>query len=271
MKNDSLGDRMKGYEAVTRTILPRRTYTLIRLDGKAFHTYTRGLERPFDKGLVEDMQQTTIAICSQISGTVCAYTQSDEISLLLTDFNTVDTQAWFANNIQKITSISASAATAAFNTQRINRMLRENPELKGIHLAAQFDSRVFTIPDPIEVENYFIWRQQDATRNAIQMVAQSMYSHKELHGKRWADLNELIFQKGQNFNDYDSRLKRGSFIIKAYKTMEMLDRKTKEMRPVERSFWEVMDETPMFTSPEGRDILAWNIPKYEQFKQRPSA
>ena len=204
---DSLGDRMKErYEDRTRYFLPRRTYTIIRLDGKAFHTFTKKFDRPYDKRITAWMDATALALCKQIQGTRFAYTQSDEISLLLTDFEGTETQAWFDGNIQKITSVSASMATAYFNYKsnvcdRINKL-------------AMFDSRVFTISDKVEVENYFIWRQKDATRNSIQMVAQSLYSQKELQGVSTQNLQEKIFQKGINWNNYNAGFKRGRIIAK---------------------------------------------------------
>jgi len=177
--HDSLGDRMKvNYESRTKTLLPRRTYSIIRIDGKAFHTYTRGLERPFDKQLVEDMNATAICLCSEIQGAKFAFVQSDEISILLTDFDKLTTSAWFDGSIQKIVSVSASIATAVFNQIRAGKQ-------------AMFDSRVFTIPSRTEVENYFIWRQQDATRNSISSVAQSLYSHRELNTKSVSVMQDM--------------------------------------------------------------------------------
>lgn len=217
---DDLGDRMKTYESVTRNFLPRRSYTLIRVDGKAFHTYTRGLERPFDAGLTEDMNQTAIALCKGIQGAVMAYVQSDEISVLICDFDSNETQAWYGNNLQKMCSISASIATARFNQLRLSRMIVER-ELSftadmavGNYPLAMFDSRVFQIPQRSEVVNYFIWRQKDAVRNSISSTAQSLYSHKDLNGKSTKEMQELIFQKGINWNDYDAGYKRGRVIVK---------------------------------------------------------
>jgi tRNA(His) guanylyltransferase len=201
-KKGSIGDRMKEYyENRTRNFLPRRTYTIIRVDGKAFHSYTRGLIRPFDEKLVNDMDETACYMCKNIQGAKFAFVQSDEISILLTDFDTLNTDAWFDGNIQKIVSISASLATAKFNELRPNKI-------------ALFDSRVFTIPSIIEVENYFIWRQQDTTRNSISSVAQSLYSSKELYGKSTSDMQEMCFQKSVNWNDFPIKLKRGRLITK---------------------------------------------------------
>lgn len=206
---DTLGDRMKMfYEDRTRYFLPRRNYTIMRIDGKSFHTYTKGLNRPFDDSLINDMDQTASYLCKNIMGAKFAFVQSDEISILLTDFDDINTQAWFDNNLQKMSSVSASMATRAFNEARLNTL--------GAHKMkwAEFDSRVFQISQKIEVENYFIWRQQDTVRNSISSVAQSLYNHKELHGKKSNELQEMIFQKGINWNNYDSKYKRGRIISK---------------------------------------------------------
>jgi tRNA(His) 5'-end guanylyltransferase len=201
---DNLGDRMKEYyESRTKSLLPRRTYTVIRIDGKAFHTYTRKLKKPFDDELINNMDETAKYLCENIQGAKFAFVQSDEISILLTDFDKLQTTAWFDGNVQKITSISASLATAKFNELRPNKI-------------ALFDSRVFTIPSNIEVENYFIWRQQDTVRNSISSVAQSLYSSKELHKVNISEMQELCFNKGVNWNDFDAKKKRGRLIIKEY-------------------------------------------------------
>lgn len=212
---DKLGDRMKEfYESRTKVLLPRRTHTIIRIDGKAFHTYTRGLERPFDKGFVDDMDKTAMYLCDSIQGAKMAYVQSDEISILLTDFDRVGTDAWYNGNVQKIISVSASLATAWFNRARYLRKSNDTcKDLFDMPIAA-FDSRVFTIPFTGEVDNYFMWRQQDCIRNSIQSVAQSLYSHKELENKNSNDLQEMCFQKGTNWNNLDPSLKRGRIITK---------------------------------------------------------
>ncbi len=229
---DQLGDRIKGfYEDRTRFLLPRRNYTIIRVDGKAFHTYTKGLEVPFDQGLIEDMDETAAYLCKNIQGAKFAYVQSDEISILLTDFDTQQTDMWFDGNVQKMASVSASLATARFNQLRMIRFANGNidpmaslasslrdqtmspNEIEKFKMAC-FDARVFQIPSPMEVENYFIWRQQDATRNSISSAARAFYSHKELNGKTSDEKQEMIFQKGINWNDYPTRCKRGGVIAK---------------------------------------------------------
>ena len=200
--NDALGDRMKrNYEDRYRIALPRRTYTILRLDGRAFHQYCRGVERPFDAAFAADMDATAVSLCAEVQGATMGYVQSDEISLLLTDFATTETEPWFGGNVQKIVSVAASYATAVFNSRCPGTF-------------ATFDARVFIIPDPTEVENYFIWRQKDATRNSILMAAQSIYSHKELHGVSTDGMQELLFQKGINWNDYPDVFKRGRMICR---------------------------------------------------------
>lgn len=205
---DDLGDRMKhNYENRTRAALPRRTYTLMRIDGKAFHSYTRGCAKPFDYELMEDMDKTAMVLCAEIQGAEFAYVQSDEISILITDFDDPSTDAWFDGNIQKMVSVSASIATAAFNQARLER----KPQKKF----ALFDSRVWTVPDLIEVENTFIWRQQDWTKNSVQMLARSLYSQKELVGKKLSEMHEMIHQKGQNWAHLPPGAKNGRFIARS--------------------------------------------------------
>lgn len=196
---DSLGDRMKGYESVTRQYLTRRMPVIIRVDGKAFHTLTRGCEKPFDPYLARTMDETALALITKVQNARCAYVQSDEISLLLIDYNKLETGQWFDGNIQKMVSLSAAIASVAFT---------ESWGTEGL-----FDSRVFVLPKE-EVCNYFIWRQLDATRNSINMVAQSLYSHRELQKVNIKKAQELIFQKGINWNDYEAYWKRGRMIAK---------------------------------------------------------
>jgi len=207
MTKDSLGDRMKHqYEGRTRFLLPRRTYTAIRCDGKAFHSYTRQCDKPFDRTLSQAMADATMALCAQAQGAAFGYVQSDEISVLLTDFSDIHTEAWFDGNVQKIASVSASIVTAAFNRAVASTFAGQ----------AMFDARVFTISDRVEVENYFIWRQQDATRNSIQSLAQSQFSHKELQGVSNEQAQELLMAKrGINWNDLPVIQKRGSCVVKA--------------------------------------------------------
>ena len=223
MSKCQINKRMKEfYEGPCKTKLLRKTPVICKLDGKAFHTYTKNLDKPFDEGLIEDMQQTAIFLCENIQGAKCAYTQSDEISILVTDFDKLETDAWFDYNIQKIASISASFATAKFNDLRRKRFydkfedaahLCEHAVDQNITNLAFFDSRVFNIPKE-EVSNYFLARQKDAVKNSISMLAQSLYSHKILHKKNSSEMQEMCFQKGQNWNDLHFSKKRGSWVIK---------------------------------------------------------
>lgn len=194
---DDLGARMKSYEAVTRGVLLPHSYTILRVDGRAFHSYLRAAAKPFDFEFVDDMQNVAVELCQQISGTAFAYGQSDEISLLLTDLRP-QSQPWFGGVIQKMSSVAASIATLALIDRR------------GVEGRPQFDARVFTLPSVGEVANYFIWRQRDAVRNSISMAAQAMFSPRQLLGKNGNDMQEMLFaEHGINWNDYPDHLKRG--------------------------------------------------------------
>lgn len=238
---DALGDRMKGYEDISRIYLTKRTPVIIRVDGRAFHTFTRGFVRPFDSFLMDVMKDTATYLCKNISGCKLAYVQSDEISLLLTDYDTIGTQPWFDNNLQKLVSIAASMATLEFN-RRFERMIHELSDAytwhpvsmetlwgkrddkhwaayrKALSSGATFDARAFVIPKE-EVCNYFIWRQQDATRNSIQMLGRANFSDKELHKKNCANIQDmLVLEKGINWNDLPVACKRGTCVVKSKTT-----------------------------------------------------
>jgi len=245
---DALSERMKTYyESVTRYFLPKRTYTIIRIDGKAFHSYTVGLDKPFDDGLMNDMDETAKYLCKNIQGAKLAFVQSDEISILVTDFDNINTSPWFNGNIQKIASVSASMATAKFNQLRLLREFSNavttpnfNPfDILSETKLAEFDARAFTISFKSEVINYFIWRQQDTTRNSIFSVSQEYYSHNEVDGKNSLELQDMIFEKGVNWNDYSPRYKRGRIVLKDFFTKDFF------AEPGKFS-WEV-SEPPIFT------------------------
>ena len=258
-KKDSLGDRMKSYEGISRIYLTKRMPVIIRIDGKAFHSFTKGFRRPFDEILIKAMQETAKYLCKNIMGCKIAYTKSDEISLLLEDYERVETQPWFENNLQKIVSVSASMATMAFNRAFADAVNERYSYYTGINAdewtgsteefdklfdnyfakigTAMFDSRVFILPKE-EVCNYFIWRQQDATRNSIQMVAQSLFSHRQLQNKNCDQLQEMMFQEHNiNWNDYPTVYKRGSCVTKEQYTEN----------DVTRSRWVVDTNIPIFT------------------------
>lgn len=248
MSQDSLGDRMKSYEDCYRTHLPIRMPVIMRIDGKAFHTYTKGCKRPVDEGLVECMNLTAIELCKRVQGCQLAYIQSDEISLLVTNYQEIDTQSWFDNNLLKMVSISSAIASATFtmNSGKIwAPKVVQRPEQEFIK-PAYFDSRAFVVPKE-DVCNYFIWRQQDATRNSVQMLARTLYSHKQLEGKGNSELQDLCWQKGINWNDCPTTQKRGRCIIKSKTMKEGKNPKTGEVFQTERSEWVVDNEIPIFS------------------------
>lgn len=235
--HDDLGTRMKQYyEQVPKFRLYRRTPVAIRIDGKAFHTFTRGFAKPFDEVLGNAMVRTMEYLCKNIQGCVFGYTQSDEITLLLIDYQTFETDAWFDYELQKICSVSASMATMAFNDFFMKEVIAfkalhcsyeehlgyvkdiwDSEENKQLHetycrklRTAMFDSRAFNIPKE-EACNLVYWRQLDATRNSIQMVGQANFSHKELQGCSCNVIQEMLHeQRGINWNDYPTRWKRGT-------------------------------------------------------------
>lgn len=259
---DSLGDRMKCYENVTRNYLTRRAPVIIRVDGKAFHSFTRGFKKPFDGIFVKSMQETMKYLCENIQGCVLGYTQSDEITLVIIDYEKIESCAWFDNNIQKIASISASMATLAFNKyfganvyKYIEDYKKEhqlifieeddkycNTLIDAVKKGAMFDSRVFILPKE-EVVNCVIWRQQDATRNSINSVGHANFSHKQLQNKSCNDVQDMLMsEKGINWNDYTTTLKRGSCCIKM---PQKINDGTKQ--EYIRNKWIIDNEIPIFT------------------------
>lgn len=218
---ESLGDRMKNnYEKIFNFKIPRRTNLIIRLDGRSFSKYTKNLNKPFDMDFASDMQETAKYVCENIQGCKLGYVQSDEISLWITDYDKLETEAWFDNELQKQVSISASLATSKFNHLRLFTDIKnkgfydDDYDIIKNQKLVEFDSRVFIIPEIEEVINYFYWRQQDCTRNSISMATRSVYSHKELNNKNSDEKQEMLFQKGINWNDYPASCKRGSIIVK---------------------------------------------------------
>lgn len=234
MKNNSeeknvLAKKMKKLENESKTYLLKKQPVVIRLDGRAFHTFTKGMRKPFDKILLETMQETAKLLCENIQGCKLAYTQSDEISLLLIDYDTKKSEAWFNYNVQKMVSISASSATLFFNTifdKKINEFLC-NEDIEDVEnffnivdmyrsklFKATFDSRVFSLPKE-EVVDYFIYRQEDAMRNSIQMAAQTFFSHTELINLSCEKIkNKLLKEKNINWNNYSPAEKHGTTVIK---------------------------------------------------------
>jgi tRNA(His) 5'-end guanylyltransferase len=170
------------------------------------------------------MQFTALKLCESIQNCKIGYTQSDEITLILTDFENRETESWFGGNLQKIVSVSAAIATAEFNKHWLLKSIAGSwgattdysdvcnliSDMKSAH----FDSRVYTVSDAWEAFNSLYWRELDASKNSIQMVAHSLYSHKELQNKNTIHLHDMIHEKDQNWNDYPTDCKRGAFIVK---------------------------------------------------------
>lgn len=262
---DFLGDRMKAYENVVRNYLTRRIPVIIRVDGKAFHTFTKCMKKPFDYVLMKTMKDTMKYMCEHIQGCVFAYTQSDEITFVLTDYATIKTDAWFGYNIQKMSSIAASMATLAFNQffikntkEALQCVDTESSVRQCIDFdfskyekkfnTAMFDARVFSIPKD-EVCNCLIWRQQDATRNSIESVGQANFSHKRLQGKTCNDIQEMLWQEKQiNWNDFPADCKRGSACYRVEEEITIPNyNNINEEIIVRRSRWKIDTNIPVFT------------------------
>jgi len=199
------------------------------------------------------MNLTAIELCKRVQGCQVAYVQSDEISLLITNYEDIDTQSWFDNNLQKMVSISAALASVTFtmNSHLIWVPEKIDPSCdpmseSDFNKPAYFDSRAFVMPKE-DVNNYFLWRQQDATRNSVQMLARSLYSHKELEGKNNSALQDMCWSKGQNWNDVPTSQKRGRCIVKVSSVKEGKNPKTGEVFSAERSDWVVDNDIPVFS------------------------
>lgn len=284
--NDNLGTRMKEfYEQVPKFRLYRRTPVAIRIDGKAFHTFTRGFQKPFDEILIQSMQATMKYLCENIQGCVLGYTQSDEITLILIDYKNLNSDAWFDYEIQKICSIAASMATMAFNKFFSAYVMNAyDPESaasiedplyqayqKSLNKGAMFDARCFNIPRE-EVTNLVYWRQLDATRNSIQMVGQANFSHKELQNKSCNDIQDmLMLQKGINWNDFPTHQKRGSCCVRKVVNITTKDicEEQEWGEPIVKTMvtahydWVIDTEIPIFKG-EGREYIECLIQPEEE-------
>lgn len=281
--HDDLGCRMKTfYEQIPKTKLMRRCPVAIRCDGRSFHTFARKFQKPFDEVLIKTMQETMKYLCENIQGCVLAYTQSDEITLILVDYKKLTSSAFFDYEVQKICSITASMATMAFNKffEKNIQEFSESNECRGLDIkyldiyrealnkGAMFDARCFNIPKE-EVTNLCYWRQLDATRNSIQMVGQANFSHKELQNKSCNDIQDMLMtQKGINWNNLPTYQKRGSCCVKENHFIEnekgtqicfpegcsdpFEDEET--LTGVYRSSWVIDTEIPIFKG-EGRDYI----------------
>ena len=271
--NDELGKRMKEYyEQVPKTRLVRRTPVAIRIDGKAFHSFTKGFDKPFDEVLIRSMQKTMKYLCENIQGCVLGYHQSDEITLILIDYKKLTSSAWFDYEVQKMCSIAASMATMAFNKffrkeiqawdeenglssityfneNKDESLLKlHNTYWDAYHRGAMFDARCFNIPKE-EVTNLIYWRQLDATRNSIQMVGQANFSHKELQNKSCNKIQDMLMtEKSINWNDFPIYQKRGSCCIKSEVSVIFAKEENGEVitGSTERPHWFIDNEIPIF-------------------------
>ncbi len=246
MSRDSLGDRMKMYEGRPRLSLIPKTPVIMRLDGKAFHTLTRNLDRPWDQRFASCMWATAQYLAEHVSGCQLVYTQSDEISLLLTDYETIHTQPWFDYDLQKMVSVTAAMAAVAFSANYLIAF-GTGPDTREL---PAFDSRAWNIPRE-EVCNYFIWRQQDATRNSIQMLGRAHFSHKRLHGVSCDRIQGLLLkEKSVNWNDCPSAQKRGVCLARTPTGFLRPGRADENAEQVwaEKRVWTVDQEIPVFTA-----------------------
>ena len=262
---DSLGDRMKkSYEYITRTFLTRRIPVIIRLDGKAFHTFTRGFDKPFDGVLMRSMQRTMKYMCENVQGCVFGYTQSDEITLVLTDYAKTTTDAWFGYNVQKMASVAASMATLAFDrffaeeyddfgNKMVGHCDASSKERKlwdkyreAHKRGAIFDARAFSVPKD-EVCNCLIWRQQDAVRNSIEAAGQAHFSARELHKKSTEEIRQMLLGKEINWLEFSTDCKRGSccYRVQVTEDVQIPDRGTVT---VTRNRWVVDHDIPVFST-----------------------
>lgn len=251
---DELGIRMKNfYESVPKTKLLRRTPVAIRIDGKAFHSFTRGMKKPFDFILIESMQKTMQYLCENIQGCVLGYTQSDEITMLLIDYKRLNSDAWFDYEVQKMCSIAASMATMAFNryfaeaaAAAMEDEVYAEALQKAVQKGAMFDARCFNIPKE-EAANLIYWRQLDAARNSVQMVGQANFSHKQLQGKSCEQIQDMLMQEKMfNWNELETCLKRGSCCVR------------KENAEAGKSNWIIDREIPQFKG-DGREYIEKRI------------
>lgn len=253
---NTLTDRMKEYEKVSKPFLTIGIPKIIRLDMRAGHTFCKRFDRPFDKIFSDCMVETTKELCKQIPGVVAGYTQSDEISLILNDEVKNGYECFFNGNVEKIVSISASICTLEFNRifqeLLMNSLFEPDVALKYMDKInkAQFDSRVFCLPNVTEVHNYILSRQEDATKNSIAAVGQAYFTPNELNKKNSSQIQDmLMLQKGINWNDFPARYKRGCIILKETytKDVELPNREIK--KNVTRKHW-VEKEIPILTKDE---------------------
>lgn len=252
---DKLGQQFKEHEAKWESALPSQVPVIMRLDGKAFHTFTRGFVKPFSSVLHNAMADTAAALCKEIQNARFAYTQSDEISILIYE-QSDRSQPWFGNRIQKMCSVAGSLCANVFNDSLASQHLlaardamREgmtDAQVRGEYFdkfkvgRANFDVRVFSLPKE-EVQDYFRWRQEDAVRNSVSMLAQAHFSHRKLHKKNRRDMLAMLQSKGISWKDLEDWKKSGSVIIKQWR-----EKKGPNGEIVHRSFWDSIEVCPQF-------------------------
>jgi len=268
MVKDSLGDRMKAfYENPAKLKLTRRTPVIIRIDGRAFHTFTKGMDKPIDAILVKSMQETMQYLCKNIQGCVLGYTQSDEITLVLVDYQTLTSSAWFEYDVQKLVSISASMATLEFNRVFMNNiaeMTENENEFKKYArklFQATFDARAFNIPKE-EVTNCIFWRQLDAERNSIQSYAQSMFSHKQLQNLTCPQLvDKMEREKGFVWGNEPTTYKRGSCCVKRcyFKDPDGNEHSEEEVYPTPEGGWLFFTDSTCELPRDTKFYSRWDI------------
>lgn len=200
MRKDNIGDRIKRYEAVSDYSFSPRHPLFIRVDGKAFHTFTRHCDKPFDQNLVDGMVFAGGWTALEMQGFKLGYVQSDECTFMLTDFDSHQTQGWFDYKLNKLVSLSAAMFSVAFNQHYGSA-------------DAVFDSRAFIVPRD-DAPNVFVWRQRDWERNSVQMLTRSLYSHKECNEKKIPEMHEMLHDKGVNWVDLSPQLRNGTFFTK---------------------------------------------------------
>lgn len=252
----TLGNRMKTYESVWHTSVSPNSYVVLRLDGRAFHTVLRNATKPYDVDVARALSTAAEKLCEQVPGAEFAYLQSDEISILMTDLRTVRSELWFGGDVQKLVSVGASVATQAFND-----VIRPAPgyqALAGITQPGYFDARVLTLPHPIEVANYFVWRQRDAQRNAVTSAARAYFGQRDLNRKNVGEVRAMLRDvHGVDFpRDYPNEFVDGRVLHKQTRvSFELM---------AERIYWTV-DAAPEFIA-RGGNWLAENIPAQPDWK-----
>ncbi len=238
---DDFGARMKAYEAAeTDRRLDPHLPIYARIDGRAFSTFTRGMERPFDLRMSEAMTETTKYLVHETHAHI-GYTQSDEISLVCLA-ESAESDVFFSGKVQKMASVLASMAAAKFATVI-------PPEWRD--RLPHFDARVFQLPSKMEAANAFLWRAMDARKNAISMAAQSKFSHRQLHQKDQADMLAMLAEVGVDFEGYPASFRRGTFVRREVVTrlltdeeLERIPEKHRPTEPVTRSHMAVIDMPP---------------------------